>query len=125
MSKYIKEFQETGTSIINIDLFCKDWNDRFSIYTWINENEEIYQIVVNGKRKNTILCKTKISKEQANEVIKKLNLVYIKDSIFKSAGAYHTKEFIKSEFDRLSKMKQEKEQELIHLRHILYNYENY
>ena len=55
MSKYIKEFQETGTSIINIDLVCKDWNDRFSIYTWINENEEIYQIVVNGKRKRLLI----------------------------------------------------------------------
>ena len=65
MSKYITDFQETGNSTINVDLVCKYWNDRFSICTWINDDEEKYTFIVNSKRKNTRLCKTQISKEQA------------------------------------------------------------
>jgi len=123
MSKYITEFQETGNSTVNIELICKDWKDRFSICTWINDNEEKYTFVVNGKRKNTRLCKTKISKEQATMIIHRLNLVHVKAGIPRSAGAYHSKEFVKSECERIRKIEEEKEQELTHIRHIRYEYE--
>lgn len=73
MSKYITEFQQTGNSTVNVDLICKDWNDRFTISTWINDKEEKYTFVVNGKRKNTRLCKIQISKEQVNEIITELS----------------------------------------------------
>lgn len=123
MSKYIKDFQQTGSSTINIDLICKDWNDRFSICTWINEDEEKYTFVVNGNRKNTRLCKTLISKEQALEVVDRLNLIHVKDTTFRSAGAFHSESFIKSEVDRITKIKQEKEDELLIISKILYQYE--
>jgi len=118
MSKYITDFQQTGISTINVDLVCKDWNDRFSICTWINDNEEQYTFVVNGKRKNTMLCKTKISKQQALIVANKLNLIHRKDHTFRSAGS-----FIKSEIERIAKIKQEKEFELEHISKMLFHYE--
>lgn len=123
MSKYIKDFQQTGISALNVDLVCKDWNDRFSIYTWINDNEEKYTFIVNGKRKNTRLCKTEISKEQALLVVNKLNLIHRKDHTFRSAGSYHTESFIKSEIECISKIKQEKEFELDVISKMLYSYE--
>ena len=123
MSKYITDFQQTGNSTINVDLVCKEWNDRFLICTWINDDEEKYTFVVNGKRKNTMLCKTQISKEQAFAVADRLKLIHVKDTTFRSAGAFHSENFIKSEIERIGKIKQEKEQELTLIRHTLYNYE--
>lgn len=112
MSKYITEFQQTGISTLNVDFVCKDWNDRFSICTWINDKEEQYTFVVIGKRKNTILCKTKISKEQSLIIANRLNLIHRKDHTLRSAGSFHTESFIKSEIERISKIKKEKEFEL-------------
>jgi hypothetical protein len=123
MSKYIIDFQQTGNSTINVDLVCKDWNDRFSICTWINDNEEKYTFIVNGKRKNTRLCKTQISKEQAFAVADKLKLIHVKDTTFRSAGTFHSESFIKSEVERITKIKQDKENELALISKILYQYE--
>lgn len=88
MSKYITEFQQTGVSTVNVDLICKDWNERFVISTWINDKEEMYTFIIHGKRKSTLLCKTQISKEQAMEIISKLALIHVKDNTFRSGGAY-------------------------------------
>lgn len=123
MSKYITYFQQTGNSTINVDLVCKDWNDRFSICTWINDNEEKYTFIVNGKRKNTRLCKTQISKEQAFAVVDRLKLIHVKDITFRSAGAFHSETFIKSEVERITKIKQEKDNELSIISNMLYQYE--
>lgn len=123
MSKYITEFQQTGISIVNVDLICKDWNVGFAIGTWINDREEKYTFIVNGKRKNKVFCKTQISKEQANEIVSKLALIHVKDNTFKSGGAYHSKNFIKSEVERITKIKQKKEQELSFISQALYMYE--
>jgi len=123
MSKYITDFQQTGNSTINVDLVCKDWNDRFSICTWINDDEEKYTFIVNGKRKNTRLCKTQISKEQAFAVADRLKLIHVKDSTFRSAGAFHSENFIKSEVERITKIKQDKENELAIISKMLYQYE--
>jgi hypothetical protein len=123
MSKYITDFQQTGISTINVDLVCKDWNDRFSICTWINDDEEKYTFIVNGKRKNTRLCKTQISKEQAFAVADRLKLIHVKDTTFRSAGAFHSESFIKSEVERITKIKQDKEKELAIISKMLYQYE--
>lgn len=125
MSKYITDFQQTGNSTINVDLVCKDWNDRFSICTWINDDEEKYTFIVNGKRKNTRLCKTQISKEQAFSVADRLKLIHVKDTTFRSAGAFHTEKFIKAEVERIAKIKQEKENELSIISKMLYQYERF
>lgn len=76
------------------------------------------------KHKKTRICKTQISKEQVFEIVSKLNLVHVKDATFKSAGVYRTRDFIKSEFDRITEIKIEKEQELTFIRHTLYSYES-
>lgn len=123
MSKYITDFKQTGNSTINVDLVCKDWNDRFSIWTWINDDEEKYTFIVNGKRKNTRLCKTQISKEQTFAVVDRLKLIHVKDTTIRSAGAFHSESYIKSEVERIAKIKQEKENELSIISKILYQYE--
>lgn len=123
MSKYITEFQQTGVSTVNVDLICKDWNERFVISTWINDIEEMYTFIIHGKRKSTLLCKTQISKEQAMEIISKLALIHVKNTIFKNNKTYHSKTFIKSEIERITKIKQEKEQELSFISQTLYMYE--
>lgn len=121
MSKYIAEFNQIGISIVNIGFICKDWNDRFSISTWENEETE-YTFIIHSKIKGKRLCKTQISKEQALEIISKLNLIHVKSSLIRSGGAYHSKNFIKQEFDRIYKIKQEKEQELAIINRILNSY---
>ena len=123
MSKYITDFHQTVKSTINVDLVCKNWDDRFSICTWINDDEEKYTFIVNGKRKNTRLCKTQISKEQAFAVADKLKLIHVKDTTFRSAGSFHSESFIKSEVERIAKIKQEKENELSIISKMLYQYE--
>lgn len=123
MSKYVTEFNQQGKSLLNIDLVCKNWNKTFVIYTWINNIEEKYTFVINGKRKNTVLIQTEISKEQANDIVSRLNLHHVKDSLFNSAGAYRSKEFIDSEIERIIKIKKEKEEELSFIINTLYQYE--
>lgn len=123
MSKYIIDFEQIGESTVNVDLICKDWNERFVIRTWINDNEERYTFIIKGKRKNTTLCKTQISKKQAMEVVDKLDLIHVKDGISKSRGNYHSIKFIKSEVERMTKMKQNMEQDLSFISQALYMYE--
>lgn len=123
MSKYITEFNLIGNSIINVDLVCKDWNDRFFISSWINDNEEKYTFIANGKRKNHQLCKTQISKEQAFQVANKLNLIHVKNTTFRSAGSFHTQSFIKSEIERIRKIKREKQYELDEISTVLFQFE--
>jgi hypothetical protein len=122
MNKYITDFQQTGISTINVDLVCKHWDERFSICTWVNDKEEKYTFVVNGKRKNTRLCKTQISKEQAIEVAEKLKLIHVKHSTFRSAGTYHSESFIKSEIERLGEIMEQKEAELKMISNVFYKY---
>lgn len=120
MSKYLIDFQETGVSTLNVDLVCKDWNDKFSISTWINDKDETYTLNVT-KRKKSFL-KTQISKETANEIISKLGLISLKSPFFNSGGSYHSETFIKSEIKRLEIMEKEKEEELSAVKNTLYKY---
>lgn len=122
MAKYITNYQTTGNSIVNVDLICKDWNDRFVILTWINDKEEKYTFLVNGKRKNHVLEKTQISKEQAIQIISKLNLLLVKSSTFSSGGTYHSESFIKSETERITQIIKEKEFELSFIEETLIKY---
>lgn len=123
MAKYITEFNQTGISVVDVEFICKNWSDRFLISTWINNNEEKYTFVVNGKRKNTRICKTQISKEQAFIIANRLNLIHVRDMTFRSAGAFHTESFIQSEIKRIAIIKKEKEEELSIISKLLYQYE--
>lgn len=124
MSRYITEFKETGISTVNVDKICKDWNDRFIIY--VHNNEKFtFVITGRGRRKKTNFCKTEISKTQAYEIVAKLTLLYVQDSTFRSAGAYRTFEYIKSEIERLTVIKKDKELELSVINSVLENYEKH
>lgn len=124
MKGIISEFNETGNSTINVDFVCKKWNDQFGISVWKNENEEKYTLFINGKRKNTRLLKSQISKEQAFLVIEKLELINIKDSTFRSASIYIKRNFAISERDRLTKLSKEKQQELNMIYAVVRSYED-
>jgi hypothetical protein len=119
MAKYIKEFQLTGPSIVKVDLICKHWNERFMISVWATDSEEKYTFVVNGKRKDTRLCKTQISKEQALEIIERLKLIPVQSPMFKSGVTFYNTEFVDFEIERLKAIKLKKEFELITIRRAL------
>lgn len=124
MSKYIKEFKEIGESVVNIDLICKDWNDRFFISTWINDDEEKYMFLVNGKRKNTRLCKTVISRGQALTIANRLCLIHVKSPLVNSGGSFHTQSFIESEIKRIEVILNERKIETLILEKALYRFES-
>lgn len=124
MKGIILEFNQTGNSVVDIDFVCKKWNDQFGISSWINSDEEKYTLFINGKRKNTRLLKSQISKEQAFEIIKKMELVNIKDSTFRSASVFVKRSFAISELERFKKINQEKQQELNTIYGVIRSYEN-
>lgn len=78
----IKEDKTTGELKLIIDEVIKKWNKNTRIYQWHNQ----YRLV-EFLRKNSRITKLKvnISKEQAKELIEKLNLKCIKDSLFNNA----------------------------------------
>ena len=112
MGNYITEFNQSGISTVNVDKICKDWNDRFSILTFQNHEVEKYTLLIKGKRKNTILCKTQISSLQAFSIANRLDLFHVKSSISKSAGSFHTKSFILGEIRMLTELKNRLQLEL-------------
>jgi len=126
MKKYIKVFNKTGNSVIDTDLVCLDWGSTFSINSWVNKNGIEYTLLIKGKQKNKIIFKTQISDGQANEIINRLNLIYVKSDIFTSAASYYTDKFILSEVDRITDIKieiqcelKEKENQLKHVDSLL------
>lgn len=120
--KYISKFNKFGISKIDVDLIAEDWNETFNISTWDNGKETNYFFIINPKRKNAKRTKTYISEEQAKELIEKLNLVHVKSHLFLAGGSYHTKEFVKSETEKLESLKKEKESELLTITRTLYQY---
>lgn len=123
MNKYIKKFEETGASEVNVDVICADWNDNFTISCWENEDHNKYTLLIYGKNK-TSNVKTVISQEQANEIIKRLSLIRVKDSVFRSGSDFYSRSYIDKKRAKLSKMKEEKERELIAIKELIYCYES-
>ncbi len=111
-NRYIEELNQTGACKANVDFICKKWNEKFSIATWINDKEDKYILYISGRGKNNYRLKVHIFKEQALEIASKLDLVHVKNSLFKSAGTYMTKEFVYSEIKRLEAMRENKRLEL-------------
>jgi hypothetical protein len=121
---YFNEINPTGISVANVDFICKNWNDKFSIITWINEKEEKYIFCVHGRGKESIIVKSQISKEQAFEIVKELDLFHVKNTLFRSAGIYRTKEFIISEINRIEEIRTNKSLELRAIETELFNFED-
>ena len=85
-SKYvIGDFNETGVNYIDIDLLKKEWSHLWSVSRWHSE-----YTIIKFLRKNSSIrkFKTKISEEQAREIIEKFKLVELKSGIFKHASTY-------------------------------------
>lgn len=123
INKHVKEFNKTGCSLLNIDLVCKNWNDRFTIYTWINDDKKDYTFVINSKVKDKVLVKTKILESEALIIANRLKLIHVKDVTFSSAGSFRTEKFIISEISRLETLNQEKRYELDMISKMIYMYE--
>lgn len=121
-SKYVKEFNQTGNCLVDVDKICKDWNDKFIISTWNDDGVISYTLQILGKRSGVRVLKSQISEEQANEIISKLDLVHISAGIPRSAGSYSTKEFIRKEIERFGIIQAEKENELIIINRLISNY---
>ena len=109
---YIEELNQSGVSKANVDFICKKWNEKFSIATWVNDKEDKYIFYIRGRAKNNYRLRVQISKEQTLEIASRLKLVHVKNSLFKSAGTYTTKEFVDSEIKRLDAMRENKRLEL-------------
>lgn len=118
MKGIVTEYNMTGVCIIDVQKTCKMWNNQFGISRYHDK----FTLFINGKRKGTTNLKVVISKEQATELITELSLVNIKDSTFRNASLYISKEFAKIEYERLSTVLKEKEQEYEFVLGIVKNY---
>lgn len=123
MKGIILEFNETGNSVIDVDFVCKKWNDKYSISVWKDGDEKQYSLIIYGKAKNVRVLKSQISKEQAFEVINKLGLLEINDTLFRSASVYKTKSFVNGELERFNTILAEKRIEMSVLTDIISSYE--
>ena len=101
MSKYENTFQFGEGEELNIDAICNDWNEQFIINTWVAQHSEEYNFFIVSKDNRTIYTKIKLSRKQALEIIKRLDLVFIREVEPKPAGSYRNKEFVISEIARL------------------------
>lgn len=123
MSKYIKEFNKTGNCIANVPLICKHWNNSFFISTYKTENGTDYTFYIRGKRKESTLCRIRLSEEQALEIVSKLSLVYVGSTLFRSGGAYYGKEYLDAEIVRLNDILNEKRFELQTIQDLVSSFE--
>lgn len=110
-SKHIKEFNNTGICVLDLDYVCKTWKDKFLITTWkVDHNTTKYQFIIQARGKAG--TKAEISPAQAQEIIDRLELVHVENAVFKSGGSYHTREFIKAERKRFIELKEQKLNEI-------------
>lgn len=110
MSKYIKEFKNFEASILNIKKICSDWNDNFVITNY-NDSED-YTFLVYNKRKTKYLCKTKILKQEAEQIISKLKLIKTYSPMYRLSISYHSLSYINYTIEQLLKEKKDKEYQL-------------
>jgi hypothetical protein len=85
IEKILTEHHDTGICKIDIDYTVKHWN-RLCRLSKDKEKPEyrLYETTSKGKVK----LKTTISIEQAEELIQRLNLIGVSDSIFKMVTIY-------------------------------------
>lgn len=88
----IEPFKDTGINEVNIDNVIKQWNHLWFIAEWQRDNS---WRLIRYLRKDSPITKLKvtISWEQANELVKRLNLISI-NSAFASGFSWRRKEDI-------------------------------
>lgn len=122
MSKDFLESKQTEISTIDVNLVCNYWKDDYLIASWITNSEEEYYFNIQDGNKN-VISKIRISKEQAEEIISRLNLKKVKDYVLKTFCRYFTENYIKKEIERINIKKNKLEDELNDIIKELYKYE--
>jgi len=117
MKKLITKLVEGGICKIDVNEVIKSWTDKFSISQYCEE----FSFVKNTTRKGEYYS-VRISKEQADEVIKTLNLFAIEDTIFKNSKTFRKRDFIEKELMRISKIVEQKTTELNIMKNIAATY---
>lgn len=110
MKKLIKEFNQTGNCIIDVEKVVKVWTDKFSISQYHDE----YRLIKQGRGHDC--AKVSISKEQAEILIDKLKLLRIQSVMLIHGRTYRTEINIISEKNRIQKIIDEKQNEIKVLR---------
>ncbi len=106
MKNVIKNYVITGPCTLYVDKLVKLWNDKFSISQWHDE----YRLVKSRGKGESL--KATISTEQALEIIKKLNLLPVHDTLFKNGKSWKTKLTISSDRNKLIELLELKYQEI-------------
>lgn len=71
----VGEFQLTGPNTVDVTAVCKKWNHLWSISQWTDPERPSYSLIKMAKRYTEARSlKTEITKEQAEEIIKKKKL---------------------------------------------------
>ena len=111
-NNYITHFEITGYSEVDVDKICNDWNDNFSIEAWNDEDELKYTLLILNKKQNKYICKTMISRSQADNIIENLKLILVKSTIFASAGTFITSDCILKKIEKFKNKQRDCEQQL-------------
>jgi hypothetical protein len=118
MAKYIKEFNSVGVCILDVGLLCKVWSKNYSITSWgIGENRQY--TFYNGRR-----IKIRISKEQTEEIIKRLNLLETKDITLNSLKVFHNLEYIDSQLEKMLNKREEILRQYNFVNDVIVSYQN-
>jgi hypothetical protein len=116
MKELIINFEQTGICEVATEKVIKKWTDKFSI----SQYHEEYTLVKQGRGTN--YAKIRISQTQAEEIIVGLNLLPIKSGLLRNAKTFKTRDIIISEINRISKIQQEKQEELYSIISIINEY---
>lgn len=100
------EFNETGICKIDVTKVCSKWTDKMSISQYHDE----FSFVKFDK--GSTHSKVSISREQADEIIKKAKLYRISSSTFNFACSYKKEDVIISEIKRFEEMIEERKNEI-------------
>ena len=107
--RLISKFQDTGECEVYVDKVVKTWNEKTFA---ISQYQEEYTLIKYRLNSASTRLKCKISEAQAKEIIEKLHLAKIVNSMFRSASTYRSREHVISEIIRLAKIEAKKIEEL-------------
>jgi len=79
------EYQSTGPCTVDVDLLEKKWNHLW----WISEYDGGFRLIKNLRRRcASTTVKVTITKEQAEEIIDRMNLERCADPLFVKAASW-------------------------------------
>ena len=102
-------------SSIDVEQICSNWSNNFFICKW----KERYVLVFDKETKD----EKELSVEQAEQIIKKLKLIPIKNGGLKDAFNYFSKHKVHSLLKEFEEQKREKESEVVELDTVIYELE--